>query len=643
MPLPVERSQGSVSALVARFQIAANKEKEASEREKEKDRGRVSLREGRRVSDVVAAKEGVSNADLASQSTACSNAKTVPIDSSDEKDIIKGNAPENQSHPLWHASPITTLQNGNDTACVSPSTSSTTPAKSTFHSSTKSSLDRTSSIKPPARSTPAEVKDQSETDKPRTLSTQHSAKETSVPPSPSTATSPPSTTANGSTSTSAPLKPQLTGTPSKPTASSLAKTRSPPSSHTPGSMSMRSPPPVDNLTAAGAKRRNSSSFGRRDSLKSPLSSSGSLTRRSSLGRAASARLSQSRSPEATSTVSGQRRVSENGSASPQPQGKNKEGRNVKGPIGRAAGSRLMQGTAASRARMAANTDAHSSSISSNSHVPISRTSPVSTNVTRPRASISTPASNSKKPTSNENSNSSGKRPTPKSNSKDATILRPNVSSVAKEGKEKPAMKPIGRNPVGRLGLAAAREKKSENEDEIQARHPPPIGKLGLPTAREKTRMAEGKRRGDNVVKPFEQQPHHVEAELKHEQKAESETGAGEEEKQKSDGTMSEPAGEAEEELEEKDGEVDVRVSSDAGPSSFSINSMRPEGVQTRQDGAEDSEETKCAGEPTEPFESVAEEGNVPQNKEIKETNRANETNDNDNDDSEDEKEEGKEI
>ncbi|AFR98205.2 extensin [Cryptococcus neoformans C23] len=643
MPLPVERSQGSVSALVARFQIAANREKEASEREKEKDRERVSLGEGRRVSDVVAAKEGVSNVDLASQSTACSNAKTVPIDSSDEKDTIKGNAPGNPSHPLRHASPIATLQNGNDTARVSPSTSSTTPAKSTFHSSTKSSPDRTSSIKPPARSTPAEVKDQSETDKPRTLSTQHSAKETSVPPSPSTATSPPSTTANGSTSTSAPLKPQLTGTPSKPTASSLAKTRSPPSSHTPGSMSMRSPPPVDNLTAAGAKRRNSSSFGRRDSLKSPLSSSGSLTGRSSLGRAASARLSQSRSPEATSTVSGQRRVSEDGSASPQPQEKNKEGKNVKGPIGRAAGSRLMQGTAASRARMAANTDAHSSSISSNSHVPISRTSPVSTNVTRPRASISTPASNSKKPTSNENNNSSGKRLTPKSNSKDATILRPNVSSVAKEGKENPAVKPIGRNPVGRLGLAAARERKGENEDEIQAPHPPPIGKLGLPTAREKTRMAGGKWRGDNVVKPFEQQPHHVEAELKHEQKAESETGAGEEEKQKSDGTMSEPAGEAEEELEEKDGEVDVRVSSDAGPSSFSITSMRPEGVQTRQDGAEDREETKCAGEPTEPFESVAEEGNVRQNKEINETNRANETNDNDNDDSEDEKEEGREI
>lgn len=357
--------------------------------------------------------------------------------------------------------------------------------------------------------------------------------------------------------------------------------------------------------------------------------------RSSLGRAASARLSQTKSPEVTP-------LGEDGVGSPkaQPQEKNKDGTSANGSIRRASGSRLMQGTAASRARAAANANAHSSSISSNSHVPISSTSsPASTNVVRPRASISTPVSNSKKPTSSGNDKNNGKRLTPKSNSKDAPTRRPNVSSVAKEGEENPAMKPVGRNPVGRLGLAAAREKKGENEDEIQAPHPPPIGKLGLPAAREKTGTAEGKQRRSNIVKPSEQQTHHVEAELEHEQEAESEAVVGEEEKQKNDEIMSEPAAEAEEELEEKDGQVDVGLGAGAGPSSFSTIGMRPEGVQTRPDEVEDGEETKCAGEPTEPLELAAEEDNSRQTKGINEANEANEANEtNDRDDSEGEKE-----
>ncbi|KIR37498.1 extensin [Cryptococcus deuterogattii MMRL2647] len=616
MPLPVERSQGSVSALVARFQTAANREKEASEREKEKDRGRVSLGEGRRVNDVVAAKEGVGNVDSSSQPTASANAKTVPIGSSDEEDTRKGNgnAPDTQTHfRSPHASPNATSQSRNNTARVSPSTPSTTPAKSTVVTSTKSPPPRTSSIKtPPTLS------------KPRTLSTQNSAKQTNVLPSPSSITSPSSTLANDNNSTSIPLKPQLTGTPSKPTASSLAKTRSPPSSNAPSNMPMRSPPVVDDPTAARVERRSSSSFGRQDGVKSPLSSSGSLKGRSSLGRAASARLSQTKSPEATSTISRQRRVSENGSGSPQPQEKKKESKSATESIGRAAGSRLMQATAASRARAAANTNAHSSLISSNTHAPVSSTPPSA----RPRTSISTPVSKSKKPVRNGNNDSSGKGLTPKSNPEDVPALRPNVSSVTKEEEGNPRVNRVGKNPVGRLGLAAARENKGENKDDkTQALHSPPIGKLGLAAARENPRTVKGKQEMGKVVLPSEQQTHHVGAELEHEQKIEWEVKIGEEEKQKGDSTMSEPAEEVEEGLEEKDGQVDVGVGVDAGQTSFFTIDMKPQSVEMRLDEVEDGEETKCAGEPTEPLELPVEENNVQQNNETNEINEINEAND----------------
>ncbi|KJE00087.1 extensin [Cryptococcus gattii NT-10] len=646
MPLPVERSQGSVSALVARFQTAANKEKEASEREKEKDRGRVSLGEGRRVSDVVAAKEAVGNVDSSSQPTASASAKTVPIDSSDEKDTIKENAPQAQTHPRPpHASPTATSQSRIDTARVSPSTPSTTPAKSAVISSTKSSLGRASSIKTPARSTPAQIQGQSKANKPRTHSTQNSAKQTSVLPSPSSITSPSSTLAKDNNSTSTPLKPQLTGTPSKPTASSLAKTRSSPSSNPPSNMRMRSPPVVDDPTAGRAERRSSSSFGRQDGIKSPLSSPGSLTGKSSLGRAASARLSQTKSPLATSTISRQRRVSENGSGSPQPQEEKKESKSVTESIGGAAGSRLMQGTAASRARAAANTNPHSSLISSNSHNPISSTSPsTSAKITRPRASISTPVSNSKKPVSNGNNDSNAKGPTLKSNPKDLPALRPNVSSVAKDEEGNPGVKSVGKNPMGRLGLAAAREKKDGNEDDkTEALHPPPIGRLGLAAAREDPRKVSGKQERGNIVEPSEQQTHHLGAEDEHEQGVECEVGIGEKEKQKGDGTLSEPTGEAGEALEGKDRQIDVEVGAGAGRSSSFTIDMKPQGVETRLDELEDGEETKCAGEPTEPLESPI-ENNVQQNNETNDVNEINETNEtNDREDSEEEKEEGKNL
>lgn len=105
--------------------------------------------------------------------------------------------------------------------------------------------------------------------------------------------------------------------------------------------------------------------------------------------------------------------------------------------------------------------------------------------------------------------------------------------------------------------------------------------------------------------------------------------------------MSEPTGEAEEGLEEKDRQIDVEVGAGVGQSSSFTIDMKPQGVVTRLDEVEDGEETKCAGEPTEPLESPI-EINAQQNNETNEVNEINETNEtNDREDSEGEKEEGK--
>lgn len=246
--------------------------------------------------------------------------------------------------------------------------------------------------------------------------------------------------------------------------------------------------------------------------------------------------------------------------------------------------------------------------------------------------------------SNGNDDSNAKGPTPKSNPKDSPALRPNVSSVAKEEEGNPGVKSVGKNPAGRLGLAAAREKKDENEDDkTEALHAPPIGRLGLAAARENPRKVSGKQERGNIVEPSEQQTHHVGAEDEHAQRVECEVGIGEKEEQKGDGTLSEPTGEAEEGLEEKDRQIDVEVDTGAGRSSSFTIGMKPQGVETRLDELEDGEETKCAGEPTEPLESPI-ENNVQQNNETNEVNEINETNEtNDREDSEEEKEEGKNL
>lgn len=246
--------------------------------------------------------------------------------------------------------------------------------------------------------------------------------------------------------------------------------------------------------------------------------------------------------------------------------------------------------------------------------------------------------------SNGNNDSNAKGLTPKSNPKDSLALRPNVSSVAKEEEGNPGLKSVGKNPAGRLGLAAAKEKKDENEDDkTEALHPPPIGRLGLAAARENPRKVSGKQERGNIVEPSEQQTHHVGAEDEHEQRVECEVGIGEKEEQKGDGTLSEPTGEAEEGLEEKDRQIDVEIDAGAGRSSSFTIGMKPQGVETRLDELEDGEETKCAGEPTEPLESPI-ENNVQQNNETNEVNEINETNEtNDREDSEEEKEEGENL
>lgn len=244
--------------------------------------------------------------------------------------------------------------------------------------------------------------------------------------------------------------------------------------------------------------------------------------------------------------------------------------------------------------------------------------------------------------SNGNNDSNAKGPTPKSNPKDSPALRPNVSSVAKDEEGNPGVKSVGKNPMGGLGLAAGREKKDGNEDDkTEALHPPPIGRLGLAAAREDPRKVSGKQERGNIVEASEQQAHHLGAEDEHEQGVECEVGIGEKEKQKGDGTLAEPTGEAGEALEGKDRQIDVEVGAGAGRSSSFTIDMKPQGVETRLDELEDGEETKCAGEPTEPLESPV-ENNVQQNNETNDVNEINETNEtNDREDSEEKKEEGK--
>ncbi|WWC57921.1 uncharacterized protein I303_100456 [Kwoniella dejecticola CBS 10117] len=204
--------------------------------------------------------------------------------------------------------------------------------------------------------------------------------------------------------TPSPLKPQITGTPSKPTASSLAKARIP-------SGPLSTPP----SSTTRSTKRESLSLGR---------ASGSTARSSNgIGRD-----SLSPSPGPASHA----RLSSSGSG----------------------GSRLLQGTAASRAR-AAGVQHHDSPSSTPS---TSKTNKMNANT--PTGGKTASDSSTRAPASIQ---SQGRTPssqarikTPSSTSTSRVRVKPQVentpSRVPKDFSKTPA---VGRSPIGRLGLAAA--------------------------------------------------------------------------------------------------------------------------------------------------------------------------------------------
>ncbi|KAK8845322.1 hypothetical protein IAR55_006035 [Kwoniella newhampshirensis] len=233
--------------------------------------------------------------------------------------------------------------------------------------------------------------------------------------SPSTSTHPPS-----------PLKPHLTGTPSKPTASSLAKARSPPDHHPSSSEKEKQP------TAS----RQNLSMGRTGGVKGS----------SSVRRLVSA------SPSPSPTASGPGADKDKTEASDTPTKRS------------STSSRLLQGTAASRARAtaAASTSTPSSS-SHDTNVKKSFTPRGSTSTTTPKSTtpINTPASQSRAiQTSKSNSSTplSTKVQTPTSTTQSKPRANGKTPTTSSK-KEAARMPPVGRSPIGRLGLAAAGMKK----------------------------------------------------------------------------------------------------------------------------------------------------------------------------------------
>ncbi|WWD22272.1 hypothetical protein CI109_106763 [Kwoniella shandongensis] len=231
------------------------------------------------------------------------------------------------------------------------------------------------------------------------------------PPRPASSLSPSTSTPHHPS----PLKPHLTGTPSKPTASSLAKARSPPASaqqHTP---------------ASGEK-------GPRQSL--------SLGKASGSGVKVSSRRLGSASP---SPASGAGAV-KTGERSDTPTRKNTISGNTS--------SRLLQGTAASRARAAAAAASaaagHPTSLSQNTPAKSSTTPSKNTTTSTPKTATS--ASKAKSTPSTKTASTT----TPNSAAKVKTNGTPTSTPINAAPERIP---PVGRSPIGRLGLAAAGAKK----------------------------------------------------------------------------------------------------------------------------------------------------------------------------------------
>nr|ODN98933.1 hypothetical protein L204_02901 [Cryptococcus depauperatus CBS 7855] len=437
VPLPVERSQGSVSALVARFQTAADRDRDCKEKEgkrvslglgggpgttgrkasdfdshtrdKEKDEG-LSEKETRKLLTEYAPKESplsISTCqptpakDAASFASAALTTAALPLEGKDQKlPPVNGHiSPSPQTRPQSQTpEPLCSNQVPN-----SRQTTSVVKAKSPSRSKTST---------PPSTNSVGKLFAPSLTDRPHLLA---ASKAKPSQTGDHDTTQERTLTQQSHPAIPAPLKLHLTGPLSKPTASFLAKTKTPPSSN-----GIKSLPNTE-----GAK----SSLRRKESVKSPSTSS----EKGSLGRT-SGRTSLTKAD------------TRNGLKTPEKgnQVKNEKiahaDKKTNGPTSMVSGSRLMQGTAASRARAAANTQSNPPS-HTRSQSYTSAASKTGAKTVRPRAS--NPSS------SPIQSKSATKRVQPKS-----SITR---EAGDKDDYGKPTI------PIGRIGLAAAREKPTMEE------------------------------------------------------------------------------------------------------------------------------------------------------------------------------------
>ncbi|WVQ64608.1 uncharacterized protein L199_002775 [Kwoniella botswanensis] len=205
-----------------------------------------------------------------------------------------------------------------------------------------------------------------------------------------------------------PLKPHLTGTPSKPTASSLAKARIPSGPvFTPGATRGKR----ESLSLGRSRGRNS--IGEEKGRSSPASGESKDTS----------------TPSKTSSTS------------------------------QGTGSRLLQGTAASRARSAGVQHHESPSKSTSTPMKTSKPKTTSTKSTgRPSTSSTrTGATSSRAKTPASSTSTSRVRVRPQSHTSGGTNDTPSKSTNTHEAKT-PA---VGKSPIGRLGLAAAGMKRPE--------------------------------------------------------------------------------------------------------------------------------------------------------------------------------------
>ncbi|WWC85611.1 uncharacterized protein L201_000475 [Kwoniella dendrophila CBS 6074] len=243
----------------------------------------------------------------------------------------------------------------------------------------------------------------------------------------------PSSSAQGNVPS--PLKPQLTGTPSKPTASSLAKARIP-SATTPNSTTK-------------STKRESLSLGK---------SSGSVTR-SSIGRG--------------------------DSTSPSPAGNTKDISSTPSKISSSGGSRLLQGTAASRARSAGmqhhdspskTHPSNSSSTNTPSKVTVAGQAPKpqssSTSSTR------TPINQNRTKSSSASSTSTSRVRVKPQKSTNNENEKKRTESKGDDEKDLPKTPSVGFSPIGRLGLAAANMKRPEGPLTEQGQKAREEGKIG---------------------------------------------------------------------------------------------------------------------------------------------------------------------